>query len=50
MVIKEIDPKKRGKVEFHGSHWSATADVAIKKGATVEVIGKENITLKVKPI
>lgn len=50
VVIEEISPKKFGKVEFHGSHWAAAAEVSIKKGTAVEVVGKDNITLKVKPL
>ena len=50
VVIEPIMPKVKGKVEFHGTNWSAESDVEIKKGSIVEIIGKENITLKVKPI
>lgn len=50
-VVKEkIVPKLGGKVEFHGSHWEAQADEEIAEGAVVEIIGKDNITLKVKAI
>ena len=49
-VVKEkITPKAGGKVEFHGTNWLAEADEEIAVGAVVEIIGKENITLKVKP-
>ena len=50
-VVKEkIVPKAGGKVEFHGSNWEAQADEEIAEGAVVEIIGKDNITLKVKAI
>ena len=50
-VVKEkILPKLGGKVEFHGSHWEAEADEEIAEGAAVEIIGKDNITLKVKAV
>ena len=50
-VVKEkIVPKLGGKVEFHGSNWEARADEQIEQGTVVEIIGKENITLKVKAI
>ena len=50
-VVKEkITPKIGGKVEFHGTNWAAEADEEIVEGATVEIIGKDNITLKVKLI
>ncbi len=48
-VVKEtITPKAGGKVEFHGTNWEARADEEIAEGAMVEIIGKDNITLKVK--
>ena len=50
VVIEPISPKVKGKVEFHGTNWIAESDVEIKKGSAVEIVGKENITLKVKPI
>ena len=50
-VVKEkILPKLAGKVEFHGSHWVARADEEIAEGAVVEIVGKDNITLKVKAV
>jgi membrane protein implicated in regulation of membrane protease activity len=50
-VVKEkITPKIGGKVEFHGTNWAAVADEEIAEGATVEIIAKDNITLKVKTI
>jgi membrane protein implicated in regulation of membrane protease activity len=48
-VVKEkITPKAGGKVELHGTNWVAEADEEIAEGAMVEIIGKDNITLKVK--
>ena len=50
-VVKEkIVPKLGGKVEFHGSDWEARADQEIAEGAAVEIIGKDNITLKLKAV
>jgi len=49
MVIQRISPKLPGRVEFHGTTWPATADREIVEGATVEIIAKDNLTLKVKP-
>lgn len=49
-VIQAITPKAGGKVEFHGTNWEANADGDIAVGAVVEIIGKDNITLKVKAI
>jgi len=50
VVVEDISPKAGGKVEFHGTNWDAQADNDIAVGATVEIIGKDNITLKVKEI
>ncbi len=49
-VIREIKPNIPGRVEFHGSHWDAESDVEIAEGTTVEVLGKNNLTLKVRSI
>ena len=50
-VVKDtITPKLPGKVELHGTNWQAAADVDIPKGTVVEIIGKDNLTLKVKTI
>ncbi len=47
-VVIETVTKAGGKVELHGTNWSAQADGEISEGTAVEVIGKENLTLKVK--
>ncbi len=50
-VVKErIVPNGRGKVEFRGTDWQAEADEEIAEGTAVKIIGKENITLKVKAL
>ena len=49
-VVEDITPKAGGKVEFHGTNWEARADSDIAVGAVVEIIDKDNITLKVKEI
>jgi len=50
-VVKEkIMPKVGGKVEFHGCNWEAQADEEITEGTVVEIVGKDNITLKVKAV
>ena len=48
LVKEKITPKAAGKVEVHGTNWIAEAEEEIAEGTTVEIIGKENITLKVK--
>ncbi|MHC4120175.1 MAG: NfeD family protein [Planctomycetota bacterium] len=47
-VVIEAITKAGGKVEFHGTNWAAQADGEISEGSTVEVIGKDNLTLKVR--
>lgn len=47
---EKIVPKSGGKVEFHGSHWEAQADQEIAEGTIVEIVGKDNITFKVKAL
>lgn len=50
-VVKEkIVPRTGGKVEFHGTDWQAIADGEIPEGAAVEVVGKDNLTLKVRAL
>jgi len=50
-VVKEkIVPKLGGKVEFHGTNWAAQADEQIEAGTVVEIVAKDNITLKVKAL
>jgi len=50
-VVKEkITPKAGGKVELHGTNWIAKADEEIAEGTIVEIIAKDNLTLKVKVV
>jgi len=48
VVVEKISPKAGGKVELHGTNWTAQADAEIPEGTAVEVTGKDNLTLKVK--
>ncbi len=48
VVVEKIRPKLPGKVEFHGTHWLAAADQEIAEGSVVEIVEKDNLTLKVK--
>lgn len=50
VVKKKITPNIGGKVEFHGTNWRAEADEEIAAGTVVEIIGKDNLTLKVKAL
>ncbi len=48
VAITDIVGEKNGKVEFHGTNWTAESDENISAGSIVEIIGKNSITLKVK--
>jgi membrane protein implicated in regulation of membrane protease activity len=51
IVVADITPKGMGgKVELHGTHWDAVADVPIVTGAVVEIVERTNLLLKVRPI
>ena len=39
-----------GKVTFNGTLWAAIAENEIKKGEKVQIIGRDNITLKIKSL
>ena len=50
-VVKEtIIPHRSGKVEFNGSLWNADAAEEIAVGEDVQVVGRDNLRLKVKKI
>lgn len=50
-VVKEkITPKAGGKVELHGTNWEAVAEEELAEGTVVEIITKDNLTLKVKKV
>ena len=50
VVTQAIAPKRPGKVELHGTNWTAEADMEIQEGAAVEIVAKDNLTLKVKTL
>jgi membrane protein implicated in regulation of membrane protease activity len=50
IVTENIDPPKFGLVDLKGTNWKAMAEKKLMKGSTVEVIGRENLVLKVKLI
>ena len=50
-VVKErIEPTRPGKVEFHGTDWTAESEHSIEPGAPVEIIAQKNLVFKVKPL
>lgn len=50
VTVDIIPGEISGKVEFRGTSWKADSDVEIKSGTVVEIVNKDNITLKVKPV
>ncbi|MCG8605790.1 NfeD family protein [bacterium] len=50
IVTETITPKAPGRVEFRGTYWTAQASESIAKNTPVEIVGKNNITLLVKPL
>jgi inner membrane protein len=50
VVAKGIAPLAPGKIEFHGTNWTAEADEEISEGDSVEIVEKNNLTLKVKKL
>lgn len=49
-AINEIGPNHPGKVEFHGTQWSAESEENITKDEMVEIIKKNNLTFIVKSL
>ncbi len=51
IVIREIKPNSlKGKIEFNGTLWEADSDFYIDKDAVVEITGRRDLTLIVKPV
>ncbi|MFC1770721.1 NfeD family protein [Candidatus Margulisiibacteriota bacterium] len=50
VVVKDVGPDAFGKVELHGTLWTAKAKENIPKGEKVKVINKDNLTLEVKKL
>ncbi len=49
LVVSEIRPGKKGKVDFKGTTWKAESDTEIREGQAVIIKNKENFTLFVEP-
>ncbi len=49
LALTDINPGKKGKVEFKGTTWNADSEADIKKGQSVIILRKNNFTLLVEP-
>lgn len=50
LVTREIRPDRSGRVDYRGTTWDAESGGRIPEGAAVEILDKENLTLRVKKI
>jgi inner membrane protein len=51
VVISPILPNTPGgKVEFHGTSWNAEAEEPLQPGQIVEILERQNLLLRVKPV
>ena len=50
LVTREIRAGRAGRVDCRGTTWKAEADERIPEGASVEIVGKVNLTLVVRRI
>ncbi|MBT4884569.1 MAG: NfeD family protein [Legionellales bacterium] len=49
-VVNAINPPEYGLVDMNGTNWQAISVIPVAKGAVVEVIGRDNLVLKVTEI
>ena len=49
-VTEEIKPPFAGRVMIGDAEWTASADVPLAVGTTIEVISQNNLTMKVKEV
>ena len=50
LVTQPIAPNRPGRVELGGTTWTAEAESEFDVGASVRVIGKKNLTLRVEAV
>lgn len=48
-VTDDINPPHWGRVQLNGVFWQARASVPLPRGTMVEVVGRDELTLEVKP-
>jgi membrane-bound serine protease (ClpP class) len=47
-ALVRID-NRAGKVSIEGEYWNAVSETPVEAGRTVEIVGLDGLTLKVKP-
>jgi membrane protein implicated in regulation of membrane protease activity len=50
VVLEKVAPNKPGRVEFCGSTWMAESEAELPAGASVRILGKKNLTLKIEAV
>ncbi len=50
VVTDDIIPPAVGRVKYGGSFWNAVADKTINAGTPVDIIGKNDLTVTVRPL
>lgn len=50
VVTEVVAPNKPGRVELGGTTWTAEADRELPAGASVRVVRKKNLTLKIEAV
>jgi membrane protein implicated in regulation of membrane protease activity len=49
-VTDAVAPNKPGRVEFCGTTWKAESVATLPVGASVRIVGKKNLTLKIEAV
>jgi len=49
-VLVAIEPPLEGQIKFQGSFWRAQSDTPVAQGATVRIIGRDGLLMRVEAI
>ena len=50
VVVEAVAPNKPGRGEFCGTNWTAEAETGFPVGASVRILGRKNLTLRVEAV
>ena len=50
VVVEAVAPNKPGRVEFCGTNWTAEAETECPAGASVRILCRKNLTLRVEAV